>query len=465
MKSIKCELCEGVWIVEDKDLENQKVCPYCTTSLQGEVEFSDCDSLDKAIYSAIKRMGRDIFQKPRQLSAFMMDIAPGLKKEIRIFLKAFSEDYFGYIEKAFEQKIEEVEMTISKLHHLFVEEEGLSDCWAEILCRGLYGAILYTKGIEITRFANVKIDEFNIDSGEKKSIAHISKSVKNNNLIFFDVDLNCDMDIKNGILNNYTGRADSVTVPEGVVEIGTGAFSGNSTIRRVQLPNSLSTIRESAFARCIALNEIEFPNGLEEIGDWAFVSCISLLVINLPISLQKIGKYAFSKCSRLSNVSICKNVKNIIFSVFSECKELQKLFISRNTVVYKDGFGFNSDWPALIEFAKANNPSEYILVENWVEKKLTHIECHDFLLQNVFDSLTGTFMIPLGFTYITDHGLDFYRREIKKLVIPRSVRYIEDNVLKGIDKLNDIILEPLNFYFFIADGKLYERKSGRQLWP
>lgn len=465
MKRIKCELCEGIWFVEDKDLENQKVCPYCTTSIQGEIEFSDYDSLDKAIYGAIKKMGRGVFQNPRQLSAFMMDTAPGLKKEIRIFLKTINEDYSDYIEKTFEQKVEDVETTIRKLHHLFVEEEGLSDRWAEILCTGLYGAILYAKGIGITKLVNVKIDEFIIDSGEKGAITHISKTVKNNNFIFSDKDTNCDMEIKDGILSNYTGRADSVTVPEGVVEIGTGAFSGNSTIRSVQFPNSLSIIGEGAFARCIALNEIEFSEGLEEIGDWAFVSCISILVINLPTSLQKIGKYAFSKCSRLNAVSICKNVKNIIFSVFSECKELQKVFISHNTVVHKDGFGINSDWPALIEYAKATNPSEHILVENWPEKKLTYSECHDFLLQDVFVSSTGTFKIPLGFTYITEHGLDPYRREVKKLVIPRSVRYIEDNVLKGMISLNDIVLEPPNFYFSIVDGKLYERKSRRQLWP
>lgn len=29
MKKIRCQLCDGTWIVKKEDLEKQKVCPYC----------------------------------------------------------------------------------------------------------------------------------------------------------------------------------------------------------------------------------------------------------------------------------------------------------------------------------------------------------------------------------------------------------------------------------------------------
>ena len=164
MKKIKCESCAGVWIVESTDLENQKVCPYCTTSIQGKLEFSDYDSLDKVIYGAILKKGKDILQNPRQLSGFMMDIAPSLRKEIRIFSKTVTEDYTSYIQNAFEQEIQDAEIIINKLHFLFVEEEGLSDDWADMLCKGLYGAILYTKGIGITKIIKVEITDFTINA-------------------------------------------------------------------------------------------------------------------------------------------------------------------------------------------------------------------------------------------------------------------------------------------------------------
>ena len=53
MKRIKCDSCAGKWMIENADLEKLTVCPYCGASIQGEVEFSEYDTLDKAIYGAI----------------------------------------------------------------------------------------------------------------------------------------------------------------------------------------------------------------------------------------------------------------------------------------------------------------------------------------------------------------------------------------------------------------------------
>ena len=188
MKKVKCDSCAGTWIIEDTDLEKLKVCPYCEVSIQGEIEFSEYDTLDKAIYGAIAKMGKGILMNPRQLSGFMMDTAPGLKKEIRIFSKTVNEDYAGQIKSAFEEDVEAAEVTIKKLHHLFVEEEGLSDNWADMLCESLYGAILYTNGIGTTKIINVEISDYSIipyDTAEKRDDCEVnnctacSKAVNN----------------------------------------------------------------------------------------------------------------------------------------------------------------------------------------------------------------------------------------------------------------------------------------------
>lgn len=186
MKMIKCDSCAGKWIVENADLERLTVCPYCGASIQGEVGFSEYDTLDKAIYSAISKMGKRVLLNPRQLSGFMLDIAPGLKKEIRIFSKTINEDYVSHIQSAFDDSVEAAEVTINKLHHLFVEEEGLSDSWADMLCTGLYGAILYTKGIGTTRIINVEISDY-ANATDTKDIPEIiepseSKTIPHNDL-------------------------------------------------------------------------------------------------------------------------------------------------------------------------------------------------------------------------------------------------------------------------------------------
>ena len=179
MKKIKCDCCLGKWIVENEDLEKLTVCPYCGISIQGELEFKDYDTLDKAIYGAIAKMGKTVLSNPRQLSGFMMDIAPGLSKEIRIFSKTVTKDYITYIKNAFDEDVDVAENSINRLYHLFVEEEGLSDNWADMLCTGLYGAILYSKGIGTTRNINVEISDYAITTSEKADIRDNRRNVEN----------------------------------------------------------------------------------------------------------------------------------------------------------------------------------------------------------------------------------------------------------------------------------------------
>ena len=169
MKKIRCQLCDGTWIVEKEDLEKQKICPYCGTSVQRKVKFETYDSLDKAIYGAILKMEKGVLQNLRQLSGFMLDTAPDLKKEIRIFSKTVTDDYASYIRTMFNQNIAEAEMTTRKLKQLFVEEEGLSESWADMICDGLYGTLLYYKGIGCTRLINVDVIDFELSTKTTES--------------------------------------------------------------------------------------------------------------------------------------------------------------------------------------------------------------------------------------------------------------------------------------------------------
>ena len=41
---------------------------------------------------------------------------------------------------------------------------------------------------------------------------------------------------------------------------------------------------------------VQLPNGLVEIGEGAFAGCKNLSSVSLPVSLKAIGKYAFSAC-------------------------------------------------------------------------------------------------------------------------------------------------------------------------
>ena len=67
----------------------------------------------------------------------------------------------------------------------------------------------------------------------------------------------------------------TVFVPEGVEDIGEGAFEGSDVIE-VTLPEGLIKIGKRAFADCESLEKINFPSTLRIISDEAFSGCTSL---------------------------------------------------------------------------------------------------------------------------------------------------------------------------------------------
>ena len=91
------------------------------------------------------------------------------------------------------------------------------------------------------------------------------------------------------------GLKTEVVIPEGVTEIGEGAFS-YSHMPSVRFPSTLKKIGKQAFYLTFGLTNystITFPNGLEVIEDEAFDSCYFKNAVVLPASIKSIGKKVF----------------------------------------------------------------------------------------------------------------------------------------------------------------------------
>ena len=72
------------------------------------------------------------------------------------------------------------------------------------------------------------------------------------------------------------GRIESLTVEEGIEEIGINAFSSCSNLTSVALPDGLKHIESTAFSGCGALEYVILPESLSDIGEYAFEDCYSL---------------------------------------------------------------------------------------------------------------------------------------------------------------------------------------------
>ena len=64
-----------------------------------------------------------------------------------------------------------------------------------------------------------------------------------------------------------------VNLPEGLLSIGDGAFSGCCYLADPVIPGSVRTIGEGAFYNCSAIMKLTIPEGVTSIADGAFYSC------------------------------------------------------------------------------------------------------------------------------------------------------------------------------------------------
>lgn len=115
---------------------------------------------------------------------------------------------------------------------------------------------------------------------------------------------------QNGVLTKYTGADTDVVIPEGVIEIASGVFSG-LPLTSVTCPSSLLKIGNYAFSGCRSLTKVTLSDGLIEIVGEAFRDCVGLKSIIMYDGLKKIGFSAFYGCISLKSVTIPASVTTI----------------------------------------------------------------------------------------------------------------------------------------------------------
>ena len=113
----------------------------------------------------------------------------------------------------------------------------------------------------------------------------------------------CDEDNRYCILTDGSSAVGAVYIPRSVTldgiryqvrEIAAAAFSGNSSISTISIPEGIVKIGANAFFECQSLMNVYCPDTLEEIGANAFFGCARLKTLYLGASLKKIGASAFS---------------------------------------------------------------------------------------------------------------------------------------------------------------------------
>lgn len=185
----------------------------------------------------------------------------------------------------------------------------------------------------------------------------------------------------------------NVILPEGIITIGTEAFSG-SGVKDITIPSTLSTVKNNAFSGtdvdtvritsvdnwckitfatkesnplsssadillngeplinleigndislirnyqftcCTSIRSLRIAEGVQSIGDHAFSGCTSLSEISFPDTLTSIGTHAFSYCTSLPELIFPLGVKEINTS-FQNCYGVGKIYFPKNVKSVKN---------------------------------------------------------------------------------------------------------------------------------
>lgn len=135
-------------------------------------------------------------------------------------------------------------------------------------------------------------------------------------------------------LKKYTGNSTHVSIQSGVTTIGAGAFSGNTSIVSVEIPDTVLSIEAEAFKDCTALESVILPKSSLEIGVSAFENSGLSSVVHL-YDRSTINQNAFAN-TKISAVVVndpTGNSAKIMSNAFANCPSLRRVWlISSNTI-------------------------------------------------------------------------------------------------------------------------------------
>ena len=139
-----------------------------------------------------------------------------------------------------------------------------------------------------------------------------------------------NFEITNGVLVRCIDAEGEVISPDGVTEIGDGAFENCEKLTSVRIPEGVRIIRKNAFRSCSHLAEVSFPEGLAQIGKFAFEYCRELKKPVIPHTVKRLGDGAFKGCTELVGIRLPEGITEISKSLFEGCTRLREIVIPPN---------------------------------------------------------------------------------------------------------------------------------------
>ena len=133
---------------------------------------------------------------------------------------------------------------------------------------------------------------------------------------------------------SYLGSAQMVKIPalfqnKPVTKVLANALLNKSSIRQVEIPDTIVSLGMNSFYGCISLESIFIPKNVAEIGNNAFYGCTSVVSLTFAedTALSVIPRNCFSGCSSMVTAVISQGITTISDKAFNNCSSLESVTI------------------------------------------------------------------------------------------------------------------------------------------
>lgn len=270
-----------------------------------------------------------------------------------------------------------------------------------------------------------------IEEGAFDGCSHLQGFVLDVANPYIKLENNCLIDRETKVL--LAGSANA-TIPEGVVEVRSGAFKDHVGVTIIDVPSSVVSIADDAFEGCGNILIIEVAEGNPTY--YSKNNCLILkesdtLILGgrnsiIPDGIVTIASGAFAGCEMLTEIDIPDSVTTIMPEAFTGCIMVSKLEISKNLTELEGAFeGFTALTNILID---KDNP-KYEVVDGCIVEK----ETKKLVLSNP-DGI-----IPKDIEII-GKGAFAGNYNLTTITLPETITLIEDRAFADCDNLQTIVL-------------------------
>lgn len=222
-----------------------------------------------------------------------------------------------------------------------------------------------------------------------------------------------------------------VTIPNTVTKIQYGAFYGCTSLTAVTIPNSVTSLEPFCFQQCTNLAYVTLSNNLTSIPMQCFNYCASLTSIALPPNVTSISTFAFNGCKAMRTVQLNEGLQEIDLCAFQDCDQLTELNIPASVTSISSTIVNYSDRMSRINVADANEGYTDVNGVLFTKDRKTLVAYPN--------AHTAHYTVPGGTVGISEYAFCGCET-VESVILPTSLRSIGHTSFYGCHLLQEITI-------------------------